>query len=412
MTEMRSVDAYLADCLAAITPLPAREVALLEAAGSLLAEDVVSAIDMPRFDNSSMDGYAVRVGETATADADAPVELPVRGDIPAGHPDVLRLEPGTTLRIMTGAPVPDGADAVVPVEWTDGGSTRVAIRRAPSAGQYLRRSGEDVQVGETVLRAGVRLSPRHIALLAAVGRARVRVQPRPSVLVMPSGNELVPPGKTLGPGQIHDSNGYGLIAAVRQLGADAEHGGVIDDRPDSVSRMLESAARRADLVITTGGVSAGVYDTVKEVLSRLGTVRFGKVAMQPGMPQGFGTIGDGTAIFTLPGNPVSALVSFEIFVRPALLRLAGETTLDRDFRTATAAVGWNSPPGKRQFVRARLEDPGGTGDLLVRPVGGQGSHLVADLAEATCLAVVPEDVTTVTAGDQVQCVVLDQRGRW
>ena len=408
---MLSVDAHLADCLAAITPLPAREVPLLDAAGCLLAEDVVSTIDMPRFDNSSMDGYAVRAAELASAASGSPVTLPVLGDIPAGQAEVGRLEPGTTLRIMTGAPLPAGADAVVPVEWTDGGSAQVLIQQAPDAGQYVRRSGEDVQAGETVLRAGTRLSPRHIALLAAVGRARVLVQPRPLVLVMPSGNELVPPGKALGPGQIHDSNGYGLIAAVRALGAAAEHGGVIDDVPESVTLMLDSAARRADLVITTGGVSAGAYDTVKEVLRELGTVRFDKVAMQPGMPQGFGTIGDdATPIFTLPGNPVSALVSFEIFVRPALLRLAGEAASERDTRTATAAAGWRSPAGKRQFVRARLEGTGS--DLRVHPIGGQGSHLVADLAEATCLAVVPEDVTEVSTGDRLTCLVLDPRGRW
>ena len=414
MSDLWSVDAYLAHCLAAITPLPAREVALLDAAGCLLAEDVVSDISMPRFDNSSMDGYAVRAAEIAGAGPDSPVELPVLGDIPAGHPDVVRLEPGSTLRIMTGAPVPDGADAVVPVEWTDAGATRVRIRQAPAPGQYLRRSGEDVRTGETVLRTGVRLSPRHIALLAAVGRDRVRVQPRPLVIVMPTGSELVPPGKALGPGQIHDSNGYGLIAAVRELGADAEHGGVIDDNADAVTRMLNAAAERADLVITTGGVSAGAYDTVKEVLRELGTVRFEKVAMQPGMPQGFGEVGDGTPIFTLPGNPVSALVSFEVFVRPALLRLTGEPDTGRPTRTATAAVGWTSPVGKRQFVRARLEgtDSEVPGDLLVRPVGGQGSHLVADLAEATCLAVVPEDVGEVAAGDAVPCILLDQRGRW
>ena len=409
---MLSVDAHLADCLAAITPLPAREVALLEAVGCLLAEDVVSAIDMPRFDNSSMDGYAVRVADLASAGPGAAVALPVLGDIPAGHAEEIRLEPGTTLRIMTGAPLPAGADAVVPVEWTDGGADRVLIERAPALAQHVRRSGEDVRAGQTVLKVGARLSPRHIALLAAVGRDRVLIQPRPLVVVMPSGSELVPPGKALGPGQIHDSNGYGLIAAVRELGAEAEHGGVIDDVPESVTRMLAAAARRADLVITTGGVSAGVYDTVKEVLRELGTVRFDKVAMQPGMPQGFGTIGDdATPIFTLPGNPVSALVSFEVFVRPALLRLAGEGSVERGTVPVTAAVGWRSPAGKRQFVRARLERSDGE-ELQVRPVGGQGSHLVADLAEATCLVVVAEEVTEVSAGDQVSCLVLDQQGRW
>jgi molybdopterin molybdotransferase len=390
---VRSVDDHLAACLAAIAPLPARDVPLLEARGCILAEDVVSAISMPRFDNSSMDGYAVRAGEVL-----APVGLPVHGDIPAGHPGDVVLKPGTTVRIMTGAPLPEGADAVVPVEWTDGGTDRVEITRAPAPGQYVRRSGEDVRAGETVLRAGARLSARHVALLAAVGLDRVRVRPGPRVVVMPSGSELVAPGRPLGPGQIHDSNGYGLVAACHDLGVAAEHGGVMDDDPATVSRMLQAAAGRADLIVTTGGVSAGAYDTVKAVLRELGTVRFDAVAMQPGKPQGFGTV-SGTPIFTLPGNPVSAMVSFEVFVRPALLKLAGESDTGPAAGTAVAAQGWRSPPGKRQFVRAEVVTE--AGQARVRPVGGQGSHLVADLAEATHLAVVDADVTEVAAGDVV-----------
>jgi molybdopterin molybdotransferase len=408
---VRSVDDHLAGCLAAISPLPAREVLLLDGLGCLLAEDVVSAIDLPRFDNSSMDGYAVRAGELAGADDDRPVLLPVLGDIPAGHGEPVRLEPGNTVRIMTGAPMPAGADAVVPVEWTDGGTGQVLIRRTPSLGAYVRRSAEDVAAGQTVLRAGVRLTSRQIALLAAVGRDRVLVQPRPLVLVMPSGSELVPPGKPLGPGQIHDSNGYALIAAVREAGADAEHGGVIDDDPAAVSTAIEQAARRADLVITTGGVSAGAYDTIKEVLRELGTVEFARVAMQPGSPQGFGVVGPNrTPIFTLPGNPVSALVSFEVFVSPALRLLAGETSPAPVVEeTAVAAVDWTSPLGRRQFVRAVLESPpsADNGEPRVRPVGGQGSHLVADLAEATCLVIVPEDVDRVSAGDRLRYRRLD-----
>ena len=412
---VRSVDEHLAECLAAVEPLPARAVPLLEALGCRLAEDVVSDIDMPRFDNSSMDGYAVRAAELAGAAEGNPVRLPVRGDIQAGEGRPPTLEPGTTLRIMTGAPIPDGADAVLQVEWTDGGTEWVTAERAPVEGQHIRRSGEDVRVGETVVRSGTRLTPRHLALLAAVGRAQVRVVPRPRVLVLPSGNELVPPGEQLGPGQIHDSNGYGLVAAVRELGLEAEHGGVIEDHPEAVAGLLKDAAARADLIVTTGGVSAGAYDTVKEVLSGFGTVWFGPVAMQPGRPQGFGAV-DGTPIVTLPGNPVSALVSFEVFVRPVLLRLAGHDLPEADLPeadqpggrpvvTAVAEVGWRSPAAKRQFVRGSLRRDGDR--LLVRPVGGQGSHLVADLAEANCLAVVGEDVTAVAAGDEIRCMVLD-----
>jgi molybdopterin molybdotransferase len=410
---VRSVDAHLADCLAAIAPLPVREVALLDAAGCLLAEEVVSAIDMPGFDNSSMDGYAVLAADVTVASPQRPVVLPVRGDIPAGHAEIIQLEPGSAVRIMTGAPVPAGADAVVPVEGTDGGVQEGRIVRAPGAGQFLRRRGEDVWSGQRVLKAETRLCARQIALLAAVGRDRVLVHPRPMVMVLPSGSELVPPGKPLGPGQIHDSNGYGLVVAVRELGVQAEHGGVIGDLPESVTAALAAAAERADLVITTGGVSAGAYDTIKQVLRDLGTVRFDKIAMQPGMPQGFGTIGPNhTPIFTLPGNPVSALVSFEIFVRPALRLMAGESAINGNTRptlTASAAAEWTSPAGKRQFVRAKLEraklETAGD-ELLIRPVGEQGSHLVADLADATCLAVVPEAVTQVHVGDQLQCLLL------
>jgi molybdopterin molybdotransferase len=404
---VQSVDEHLALALAQIRPLPPRELALLDAVGCILAEDVVSGIDMPRFDNSSMDGYAVRAAELTAAGQETPVRLPVHGDIPAGHGEPVRLELGSTVRIMTGAPVPEGSDSVVPVEWTDGGTEQVEIRQAPVLGQHVRRLGEDVRSGQTVLSSGTRLSARHIALLASVGRDRVLVRPRPMVLVMPSGSELVPPGKPLGPGQIHDSNGYGLIAAVRELGAEAEHGGVIDDNAEAVTEALDQAARRADLIITTGGVSAGAYDTIKEVLRDVGTVRFEQIAMQPGKPQGFGTIGPNrTPIFTLPGNPVSALVSFEIFVRPALLKLAGHVEVDLVTRDAHASVDWRSPAGKRQFVRGFLQTSA-DGTLSVRPVGGQGSHLVADLAEANCLAIVAEEISQVRVGDVVQCVVLD-----
>jgi molybdopterin molybdotransferase len=332
----------------------------------------------------------------------------VRGDIPAGHAGDLTVAPGATLRIMTGAPMPAGADAVVPVEWTDGGTGAVAIAQAPAVGQHVRRAGEDVQAGETVLRGGTRLGSNQIALLAAVGRDVVLVRPRPLVVVMPSGSELVPPGKPLAAGQIHDSNGYGLIAAARALGADAEHGGIIDDDADAVNRLVGAAAQRADMIITTGGVSAGAYDTVKEVLRELGTVSFTGVAMQPGKPQGFGVVGPRrTPIFTLPGNPVSALVSFEVFVRPALLTMFGDAWGGYPTLGAVAATGWRSPAGKRQFVRARLEPGDGDGPR-VRPVGGQGSHLVHDLAEATCLAIVPEEVTGVRAGDRLEYLPLGE----
>jgi molybdopterin molybdotransferase len=407
---MRPVEEHLAECLRLVSPLPPIDLPLLDAADSLLTEDVVSAIDLPRFANSSMDGYAVRIAEVTGAAPGAAVSLPVAGDIPAGRSDVPELEPWTTLRIMTGAPLPEGADAVVPVEWTDGGTEVVAIERAPEPGQYVRSAGEDVRAGQLVVAAGTRLTPRHVALLAAVGRDRVRVRPRPRVVVLATGSELVAPGQPLPPGHIYESNGYGLAAAAAELGADVHRVGVVVDEPKAVLAAIEDQVMRADLLVTTGGVSAGAYDTVKAVLGRLGSVTFTKVAMQPGMPQGLGTVGpDATPIFTLPGNPVSALVSFELFVRPAIRRMRGEQELHRPTVSAVVTEGWSSPAGKRQFVRAVLDAaPDG---WTVRPVaGGHGSHLVAQLAEATCLAVVPEEITDVKPGDTIRCMVLE-RGR-
>jgi len=406
-----SVDEHLARALAAVEVLPARSVPLAQALDRVLAQDVVSDGPLPRFTNSSMDGYAVRVADVATASEQHPVRLAVSADLPAGPGVPFRLAEGTVARIMTGAPAPEGTEAVVPVEWTDAGVTEVEIRRPASAGQYVRGPGEDVQAGEVVLRRGVRLSPRQVALLAAVGHAEVLVHPQPRVVVLSTGSELVPPGQPLGFGEIYDSNGYGLAAAAAELGASVRRAGPVSDDEDDVLAALHEAVDGADLVISSGGVSAGAYDPVPAVLSRLGTVRFDKVAMQPGMPQGFGTLGDaGTPIFTLPGNPVSAMVSFEIFVRPALRKLSGESSLHRHAVHARAGVGWTSPGGKRQFVRALLERAS-DGAWEVVPVGGQGSHLVADLAEATCLAVVPEAVTEVQPGDELRCLLLDRARR-
>lgn len=407
---MKPVDEHVADCLAAVGLTAPVDVLALDALDLVLAEDVVSLVALPAFDNSAMDGYAVRVPDVAAASRERPAVLPVCADLPAGTTEIAPLVPGAAARIMTGAPVPDGTDSVVPVEWTDGGTVTVSITRPPAPGQYVRRVGEDVRAGEAVLAAGTRLSPRQIALLAAVGRSTVRVHPAPRVVVISTGSELTVPGAALIPGRIYDANGYGLVAAARELGAVARHAGIVADDDEAVLAALAAALADADLVITSGGVSAGAYDTVRRVLRGLGTVRFEKVAMQPGMPQGFGVLGPrAVPVFTLPGNPVSSLVSFEVFVRPALRKLAGERSLHRPTVTAVAGAAWSSPAGKRQFVRAVLESAE-DGRTVVTPVGGQGSHLVADLAGATCLAVVPEDVTSVEVGRPLTCMLLE-RGR-
>ena len=405
---MKAVEEHLAQCLAGVRALPALDLALLEALDCVLAQDVVSPVDLPGFDNSSMDGYAVHVEDVAGASPTSPVVLPVVADLPAGARDTYPLTRGSAIRIMTGAPVPPRTGAIVPVEQTDGGVAHVRVYASAQPGQFVRPTGDDVTVGEPLLQAGLRLGPRHLGLLAAASLDRVRVRPRPRVVVISTGSELVEPGRPPGFGQVSDANSYALTAATLDVGAVAYRVGIVQDDARALMSTLEDQLVRADLVITSGGVSAGAYDTVKEVLSRLGTVEFDRVAMQPGMPQGFGTIGEGTPIFTLPGNPVSSYVSFEVFVRPALRKMLGEPQLHRASVTARVEQGWSSPVGKRQFVRVELRRE--ADGPVVRPVGGHGSHLVADLATANALAVVPESVGEITAGDTVRCMVLE-RGR-
>jgi molybdopterin molybdotransferase len=405
---MRTVDEHLTAVLGTLGPLPPLEVNLLDAHGCALAEDVVSTRPLPGFDNSSMDGYAVRSIDVASATPETPVVLPVIGDIAAGSGGVYSVNNGLSVRIMTGAPIPAGADCVIPVEWTDGGVARVRIDRAPSPGLSIRRLGEDVTEGETVLTKGVALGAAQIGLLAAIGRARVLVRPRPRVVIFSTGNELVDVGVDPGPAQINESNSYTLTAAAREAGAIAYRVGIVPDDPTRLMAIIEDQLVRADLVVTTGGVSAGAYDTVKAVLSRLGTVEFLKVAMQPGMPQGFGTVGpDSTPIFTLPGNPVSAYVSFEVFVRPAIRRMLGVLPLYRPLVRATLATPITKPEGKRSYVRARIEVTDGV--YVVTPVGGMGSHLVADLALANAFVVAPDSVTQIPAGSTVSVMMLERR---
>jgi molybdopterin molybdotransferase len=405
---MRTVDEHLSAVLGQLGALPDLEVTLLDAHGCVLAEDVVASRPLPWFDNSSMDGYAVRSLDLVAATAQSPVELPVVGDIAAGSGGVYAVNDGLCVRIMTGAPIPAGADAVVPVEWTDGGVARVRIVRAPQQGQNIRRAGDDVVAGETVLASGSSLGAPQIGLLAALGRARVKVRPKPRVVVFSTGNELVDVGVEPGAAQINESNSYTLTAAVRESGAIAYRVGIVPDDRVRLLSLIEDQLVRADLVVTTGGVSAGAYDTVKEVLSRLGTVEFTRVAMQPGMPQGFGTIGpDATPIFTLPGNPVSAYVSFEVFVRPAIRRMLGVEPLYRPLVRATLAEPTSKTEGKRAYVRGRIEVRDGA--YVVTPVGGIGSHLVADLALANAFIVVPEHVSYVPAGATVSVMMLERR---
>jgi molybdopterin molybdotransferase len=403
---MKTVAEHLATVLSVVHILPGLELGLMDAHGCVLAEDVTAPAPLPGFDNSAMDGYAVRVADLATV----PVVLPVVGDVAAGPASPLRVQPGLCVRIMTGAMLPAGADAVVPVEWTDGGVAQVRIDRRPDAGAYIRRAGEDVAAGTVVLPGGTHLGAAQIGLAAAVGRSRLVVRPRPRVVVVSTGSELVEPGEPIGPGQIQDSNSPALTAAAIEAGAIAYRVGIVPDDPRRLADTLEDQLVRADVLVTSGGVSVGAYDVVKEVLSRLGTVSFDQVAMQPGMPQGFGTIGpDQTPVFGLPGNPVSALVSFETFVRPALRTMLGALPIERPRVQAITDVALESVPGKRSFLRVALEVRDGA--YHVHPVSGAGSHLLAGMARANALAVVPEDVVRIEAGSPVEVLVLERRGR-
>ncbi|SFC17606.1 gephyrin-like molybdotransferase Glp [Streptomyces aidingensis] len=428
MADLTSVDDHLADILGAMRPLDAIELNLADAHGCVLTEDVLVPQALPPFDNSSMDGYAVRLADVEGASEAYPAVLRVVGDVAAGSgaPPVVR--PGEAARIMTGAPVPPGAEAVVPVEWTDGGSGggpaesmaphssrpegaggEVRVHRTPAPGAHIRRRGSDVGAGAVALPAGSVLGAPQLGLLAAIGRPAVRVRPRPRVVVISTGSELTQPGDPLRPGRIYDANGFLLAAAAREAGADAYRVAAVADDAGTLRATLEDQLVRADLIVTSGGVSVGAYDVVKEALADLdgspGRVEFRRLAMQPGKPQGFGLVGpDRIPLLALPGNPVSAYVSFEIFVRPALRAMAGHRRLHRPRTRARLAAGapLPSPAGRRQFLRGLHDPAGGT----VRPVGGAGSHLIAALAQADCLLTVPEDVTEVAPGTELEVVLL------
>jgi molybdopterin molybdotransferase len=400
---MDSVDIYRSDILAAIEPLPARELRLADAYGAVLDADVTARSPLPAFDNSAMDGYAVLAGDVAAASAQTPVTLPVDGEIAAGDTGRRELAAGSCIRIMTGAPMPAGADAVVPVELTDGGTGRVEIREPVGPGSSIRRRGGDAVPGDLLLPRGARVGPVQLGLLAAAGYGSVLARPRPRVTVISTGNELVEPGQPLAPGQIWESNSVMLAAAARRAGCEAIRYPVVRDDTDAVLAAVQDALTGADLLITSGGVSMGAeHDVVKAALSKLGTVSFRQVAMQPGMPQGFGMVGAATPIFTLPGNPVSAYVSFWLFVAPALDALQNFESKRMAPTRASITGPARSPQNKRSFLRGILDRQAGE----VTPVSGQMSHQLAALARANALIVVPESVTALAAGDPVDVLEL------
>jgi len=489
MPDTLSVEAYVAEVLAALTPLPAVDTPLFAAHGLVLAQDVTAALPVPPWTNSAMDGYAVRARDTESAAPQAPVILPVAGDVPAGTAPA-PLVPGTAQRIMTGAMLPENADAVVKVEDTDQAPgphpppAEVGIRVAARPGLNVRQAGEDVGIGDSVLTAGTFMTATAVASLASVGLSAVRAFPRPRVAVVSTGAELVEPGQELPAGAIPDSNSLLLAGLVAEHGARLASVSRSGDAAESLATALIEAARGADLIVTSGGVSAGAFDPLVMLAeddedgengenTADGTVRLrlSKVAMQPGKPQGHGVvrIEDGgthrqVPIITLPGNPVSVLVSFITVVAPALARLAGRDSVpgplpgsgvrrphDALSMRARAAAAWRTPPGRRQHIpvrfvqapaRASVEDVEGMEDmensapgaaaesteraecaertestgstaspvLWVEPTHrlGSGSHLVASMAAAEALAVVGEEVAEVAVGDEVGLIALNR----
>ncbi len=393
-----SVADYRARIAALIPPTPVTLRPALDCVGLVLAEDLVSAVSLPPFDNSAMDGYAVQSADVADAERHAAVALPVPVDIPAGKTDIVPLLPGTAHRIMTGAAIPPGADAVVKVEDTDGGEQRVAVRAPVAPGTHIRLAGEDVTAGDTVLRGGTVLGSPQLGLAAAIGLAELPVHRPVRVLVLSTGSELVAPGNPLLHGQIYESNSVLLAAAVREIGGEATVLRFVPDDVDAFHAAVAEHLGEVDLLVTSGGVSAGAYEVVKDALTGQG-VEFLRVAVQPGGPQGSGTF-KGLPVVTLPGNPVSAALSFELFLRPALLAAMGHAVIHRPRVRARSAAELRSPSARRQYRRGRLE-----GDV-VTPVGGPGSHLLASFAASNCLIEVPEDAEVIAEGDVVDVLLI------
>jgi molybdopterin molybdotransferase len=409
---------------AAVAPRPVR-VAIAEAQGLMCAEEVVTERPLPGFDQAAIDGYAVRSVDVLGVDAgdddeggdgagDREVSLPVMGLIEAGAKTPSRLQPRQAARVQTGAPMPTLADAVLPLRWTDGGDSRVRVLRGVRSGAYVRRTGDDVQPGDVAVRSGTIIGAAQVGLLAAVGRERVLVHPRPRLSVMSVGGELVDVSRTPGNGQVYDVNSYALAAAGRDAGAEVNRVGIVDTESKTLRDVVEGQINRAEVLVIAGAVGGTAAESVRAVLSELGDMEVARIAMHPGSVQGFGQLGrDGVPVFLLPANPVSALVVFEVMVRPLIRMSLGKRQPLRRVVQARTLSPITSVAGRKGYLRGQLMRDQDTGEYLVQALGGApgaSSHLLATLAEANCLVMIPSDAEEVRTGEIVDVAFLAQRG--
>ncbi|MCC8930652.1 molybdopterin molybdotransferase MoeA [Rhodococcus sp. BGS-1C] len=419
---MRSVeDQQTRVTAAAVAPRPVR-VAISEAQGLLCAEEVVTERPLPGFDQAAIDGYAVRSVDVSEAGTDMRNEdderieltLPVVGEVSAGSRQPIRLQPRQAVRVDTGAPLPTLADAVLPLDRTDGGRARVKVYRPVRSGEYVRKIGDDVQPGDVAVRSGTIIGAAQVGLLAAVGRDKVLVHPRPRLSVISVGGELVDTDRTPGPGQVYDVNSYSLAAAARDAGADVNRVGIVSTDPKRLREVVEGQLIRSEIVVIAGAVGGGASDGVREALSDLGDIEVERVAMHPGSVQGFGQLGrDEVPTFLLPANPVSALVVFEVMVRPLIRIALGRRQPMRRTVTARTVAPITSIADRKGFLRGQLMRDEDTGEYLVQALGGApgaSSHLLATLAEANCLVVIDPEATEIRTGEEVEVSFLAQRG--
>ena len=401
---MITVEEALDKILSRIQPLGPEKVSILEALGRVCAEDILAHREIPPFDNSGMDGYAVRTGDVQNASSNHPTQLEVIDDLPAGFISRKRVERGKAIRIMTGAPIPEGADCVIPVEETKIDGTFVSILKAGSHGAHIRRAGGDFRKGDRIIARGDLVRPAEVGIIAAMGRSFISVYQRPLVAILCTGEELVDVDGDLEGVKIVSSNSYTLAAQVKDCGAIPLQLGIAKDRKAEIEEKLRQGLR-ADVLISSAGVSVGDYDFVKEVLNDLGVeMVFWKVAMKPGMPVAFGTI-QGKPVFGLPGNPVSSMVSFEQFARPSLLKMMGHRQLYRPVIEAILKQDIEKQPGRRHFIRSfvTFED----GRYFVTMTGSQSSDILTSMVRANGLVIIPENREIVRAGERVRVQLLD-----